>query len=261
MVPYLDLPPLQVGGHSFGVFGLLVWVGIITGYFVARWQARRVGLDSQIVSSLVAVCAFFGLLGSHWVFLFVYHPEVFRADPWSLIQIWQGMSSYGGMFTSALAGAIFVRWLRVPFLPYADVCVFTFFHVWFFGRLGCTTAHDHPGCPSQFWLAVKFPDTPRHDLGLYEWLLCFLWLPLVHWLGRKERIASSPPGTLLHIMLIAYAVPRFFLDFLRATDLPSCDVRYGGLTPAQYGCIVFVLIACRFFVRRNRSSSALNAAS
>lgn len=260
MVPYLDLPPLRIGQHEFGSFGLLVWTGIIVGWFIARWRARQVGLDPHVVSNLVAVCAFFGLLGSHWVYLFAYHPEVFRDNPWSLIQIWQGMSSYGGMFSATLAGAVYLRWHRVPFLPYADVCVFTFTHIWFFGRLGCTTVHDHPGCPSQFWLAVKFPDGPRHDLGFYEWLLCFLWIPLVHWLGRKRQIDDPPRGTLTHAMLIAYAVPRFFLDYLRATDLPGCDVRYGGLTPAQYGCIAFVLLAMRFFVK-SRKTTRHSAAS
>jgi prolipoprotein diacylglyceryltransferase len=31
-----------------------------------------------------------------------------------------------------------------------------------------------------------------------------------------------------------YGVVRFGLDFLRATDLPSADPRYFGLTPAQF---------------------------
>jgi phosphatidylglycerol:prolipoprotein diacylglycerol transferase len=255
MIPYLDLPPLRIGPYELGSFGLLVWTGIIVGWFVARWRARQVGLDPGITSSLVAVCAFFGLLGSHWVYLFAYHPEVFRHDPWSLIHIWQGMSSYGGMFSAGIAYAVFVRRWGIPFMPYAEVLTFAFTHGWFFGRLGCSTAHDHPGCPSKFWLAVKFPDGPRHDLGFYEWLLCFLWIPLVHWLGRQKRIDKSPPGTLIHTMLIAYGVPRFFLDFLRADDLPNCDLRYAGLTPAQYGCIAFWLIALRFFIRQRKRAA------
>ncbi len=50
-------------------------------------------------------------------------------------------------------------------------------------------------------------------------------------------------------MLVAYSVPRFFLDFLRAYDLAYRDVRYFGLTPAQYACIACTLIGLRFLLK------------
>ena len=39
-----------------------------------------------------------------------------------------------------------------------------------------------------------------------------------------------------------YTPARFFLDFLRNDDLSSADVRWGGLTPAQYGSIGIFLV-------------------
>ena len=35
---------------------------------------------------------------------------------------------------------------------------------------------------------------------------------------------------------------RFFLDLYRAKDLPNADLRYGYFTPAQWGCIVVLMI-------------------
>jgi phosphatidylglycerol:prolipoprotein diacylglycerol transferase len=37
-----------------------------------------------------------------------------------------------------------------------------------------------------------------------------------------------------------YAPVRFFLDFLRAAPLEGGDVRYAGLTPAQWSSIAMV---------------------
>lgn len=256
MVPYLDLPHLKLGSLVFHPFGLLVWTGIVVGFHIARRRARQVGLDAALISRLVIIAAASGLIGAHWVHLAAYHPEEFWANPWSAFRVWAGMSSYGGFFSAAAAVAFYVRWKKIPFLPYADVLVFAFTHGWFFGRMGCTIAHDHPGTPSQFWLAVKFPGGPRHDLGFYEFLLCFLWLPLVYWLGREKKIDHPPRGTLLHTMLVAYAVPRFFLDFLRASDLAYCDMRHVGLTPAQYGCIFFTIIGLRFLLKNRPPSAA-----
>ncbi len=36
------------------------------------------------------------------------------------------------------------------------------------------------------------------------------------------------------VLAIGYSSCRFFLDFLRASDLSFVDKRYLGLTPAQY---------------------------
>jgi phosphatidylglycerol:prolipoprotein diacylglycerol transferase len=41
---------------------------------------------------------------------------------------------------------------------------------------------------------------------------------------------------LLAVLALVYGTSRFFLDFLRATDVPYPDARYLGLTPAQYFC-------------------------
>ena len=96
---------------------------------------------------------------------------------------------------------------------------------WFFGRLGCTIAHDHPGQRTDFFLAVDFPDGPRHDLGFYEWLLTIAINVLLYF--WKGRLCS--PGMTVGIVCAFYGPARFLLDFLRIEDK-----RYWGLTPAQY---------------------------
>ncbi len=256
MVPYLDIPTLRLGPLSIQPFGLLVCIGIVVGYFCAKRRTIQVGLDPKVLRQLVRLCVVFGLFGAHLVHLIAYHPEELASSPWVIFKVWAGMSSYGGFLSAAAACAIYLRKSRIPFLPYADVMLFGLLPGWFFGRMGCSTAHDHPGCLSDFWLAVKFPNGPRHDLGLYEFLLCFLWIPMIHWLGRKKQIDDPPRGTILHAVLVAYSVPRFFLDFLRASDLAYRDVRYFGLTPAQYACLACTLIGLRFLLKTKTTRSA-----
>ena len=42
--------------------------------------------------------------------------------------------------------------------------------------------------------------------------------------------------------MLCYGVVRFFLDFYRAWDLPGADLRFFLLTPAQYGCLLFIAV-------------------
>jgi phosphatidylglycerol:prolipoprotein diacylglycerol transferase len=124
---------------------------------------------------------------------------------------------------------------------------------WVFGRLGCTLVHDHVGTPSTFLLAVRFPNGPRHDLGLYEFLYTLVVLvPAVVVLDRRQR----PPGTSVAVLALMYAPVRFLLDFLRQTDLPGADVRHHALTVAQYGTVVLAGIGLGLAVRIRRRTLA-----
>jgi phosphatidylglycerol:prolipoprotein diacylglycerol transferase len=71
-------------------------------------------------------------------------------------------------------------------------------------------------------------------------------------MSSKDAAADGPPrraGWYLGIVSIAYAVPRFALDFLRRE---SVDPRYAALTPAQWACITTVAIGVVVLVRSRR---------
>ena len=50
------------------------------------------------------------------------------------------------------------------------------------------------------------------------------------------------PGFFLGLFSATYAPIRFVMDFLRNTDLDQADVRWAGLTPAQYGMVVLTVV-------------------
>jgi phosphatidylglycerol:prolipoprotein diacylglycerol transferase len=249
VIPYIDIGPISLGPFTIQPFGLLVCIGIVVGSLLAARRARKVGLDPEVMRQSIRLAAIFGIFGSHVVHIVVYHPEQMADDPWSLLRFWEGMSSYGGFFSATIAVFVYLRRKGISFLPYFEAVLFGFFPAWMIARMGCATVHDHPGCLSDFCLAVQFPGGARHDLGLYEVFLSLFWIPLIYWMGRKNRVDDPPRGTILSVMAVAYSVPRFFLDFLRATDLPGHDVRYFGLTPAQYGCIVLTVAGLWFLAR------------
>jgi hypothetical protein len=165
-----------------------------------------------------------------------------------LLEFWNGMSSFGG-FAGALAGLTvgFARRSARVRLAVAEVLLQALVVGGVFGRLGCTLVHDHIGKPSDFWLAIRFPDGPRHDLGLYELLFTLLVLvPAVVLLNRRPRQAGATIATIA----LLYAPARFAADFLRNTDLASADPRYLGLTLAQYACIVSACVGLAFAAPR-----------
>jgi phosphatidylglycerol---prolipoprotein diacylglyceryl transferase len=65
---------------------------------------------------------------------------------------------------------------------------------------------------------------------------------------------NLPKGTLMGLLAVLYTVPRFFLDFLRASDLSFVDRRYAGLTPGQYTVIAIFGVGVWLIVRGRRTS-------
>jgi len=248
MIPYFALREIPIGGgHSIAGFGTLVALGIFAGAWYADRHARRMGVPEREVPGAILSAVVPGLVLAHLVALLQSGSS--NWSPRTLLEFWNGMSSFGGFAGALLGLTLYYGRTRRPWLPMADLLAQALVIGWVFGRLGCTLVHDHIGRPSEFLLAIRFSDGPRHDLGLYELLYTVLVLvPAVVVLNRRPR----PPGTSVAVLALLYAPARFLLDFLRHTDLPGADVRYLGLTMAQYGCLVLAGIGIALLTRIRR---------
>jgi phosphatidylglycerol:prolipoprotein diacylglycerol transferase len=223
----------------FGIsaFGLLVNTGTALGSWLAYRRARARGVDSGEILGAIVVGLVTGFALSHLVDIFINHPErLAREGLGVLLKTWDGMDSLGG-FAGAWIGAwLYLRGLKKSWFRHSDSVAESLVVAWVFGRLGCTLVHDHPGMRSDFFLAVKYPGGPRHDMGFEEFLFTLLvLLPLSLYFTRNH--AKLRPGTSTVVLPAAYSVGRFFLDFLRARDLPVVDDRYWGLTDSQWACL------------------------
>jgi phosphatidylglycerol:prolipoprotein diacylglycerol transferase len=241
MIPYFAGGPLFEGelpiiGHvAIHWFGLLVAIGVLLGDRIVVREGEKRGLDGQDLRFLNVRMVIGGFIMAHLVSVIFYFPERIKENPWVLVNIWSGLSSYGGFLGAAITYLYLSKKEKIPRLPYADVVALGLAVGWIFGRLGCTTAHDHPGRFTTFFLGVKYPEGTRHDLGFYELLFTLVMTAILFFHARKPR----PEGRLIGLFATMYAPVRFFLDFLRATDgVARPDERYAGLTPAQWACMV-----------------------
>jgi phosphatidylglycerol---prolipoprotein diacylglyceryl transferase len=233
VIPFFDFKPYYVGGLPIHLFGPLVVAGVLLGDRLAVREGARRGLDPQDVRFLNARIVIAGFVMAHWVSVVFYFPERIKENPWILLYVWNGLSSFGGFAGALLAFLYFTKREKIPRLPYADAVALGLSVGWIFGRLGCATAHDHPGRRSDFFLAVRYPEGSRHDLGFYELLFTIVLTVVLFRYARRPR----PAGRIVALAMLLYAPVRFLLDFLRATDYGRPDSRYAALTPAQWACL------------------------
>lgn len=239
MIPFYELPVLNLPfGQRIDAFGVISALGVGLGAWVAARQAKQYSPGpgkEEPLREMVPWAVIFGLYGGHFMHIFAYHPELLSwKDPLLVLRFWEGLSSMGGVLGGLLGIVLFFRRIKTPLGPYLDALALGVAPGWMVARIGCFLVHDHPGVRSDFILAVDFPvrdyGGPRHDLGLYDALvLGVISLVLFALKGRRPK-----EGRLMGVLAVLYTVSRFFLDFLRASDLGFVDRRYAGLTPAQY---------------------------
>jgi phosphatidylglycerol:prolipoprotein diacylglycerol transferase len=246
MIPYFNIDLSKILGLPIHLFGLLVAIGVILGDRIVVREAAKRGLDPQDVRYLNARMVIGGFIMAHLVSVIFYFPERIKENPLILVYFWSGLSSFGGFLGAFLTFLYLNRKAKIPRLAYADAVSLGLAVGWIFGRMGCTTAHDHPGRLTNFFLAVRYPEGTRHDLGFYELLFTLVLTLVLFRFARKPR----PAGHLIGLAALLYAPVRFGLDFLRATDFGRPDERYAGLTPAQWACIATFGLAIHLLRRK-----------
>ncbi|HVU50482.1 MAG TPA: prolipoprotein diacylglyceryl transferase family protein [Polyangia bacterium] len=252
MIPYFDghlfdIP--RVFGHGplpIHMFGVLVAIGVIVGDRIVVRRGVQRGIEAHDVKFLNARIVIVGFIMAHWVSVIFYFPERIKEDPKILFNFWAGLSSFGGFLGALLAFIYYTRREKIPALPYADAVALGLAVGWIFGRTGCFTAHDHPGLHTRFFLAVRYPDGPRHDLGLDELLFTIVMTAILFAYAKKPRV----PGRVIGLFATMYAPVRFGLDFLRARDVERPDERYFDLTPAQWACIATLGVGVWLLTRK-----------
>lgn len=232
VLPYVELPDIHLFGLTVHPFGIFAAIGVYTGAVLTVRGGRVYGPgDTKSLSEVFTWALLGGLLGAHLLHVLGYHQELLRTQgPLVLLKFWDGVSSMGGVL-GGMAGIAAYFWRRgLRIRPYWDALALGTAPGWTIARIGCAVVHDHPGVRSNAWFAVAFPDGPRLDMGLVDCVVLAVITLVLYLLARKRR----PEGTIMAVLAISYSVPRFFLDFFRATDLSFVDGRILGLTPAQW---------------------------
>lgn len=265
MIPYFEQPAIHIGPITIHAFGVIVGASVAVGLTLGARRFRQLGLDPALGDSFAWYVIVCGFVAAHLFAVLLYFPEKVAANPLVLLRVWEDISSFGGILGGMFGVWLFFR-IKAPSLElvdrwaYVDVAASVFPVSLAIGRLGCAVAHDHPGTITALPIAVslesdaarafianvygaagriaELPSAPAlaglgfHDLGWYEFLyLSIIVVPVTLVLGRKSRA----PGTFLFSFIALYMPVRFALDFLRVSD-----VRYAGLTPAQWAALVLL---------------------
>ncbi len=286
-LPYFHLGSIDVG-LPIQSFGMIVAAGVLIGAALLRRYAEWHGVDDEHIRGLTGWITVTGFIGAHLFDVIAYQWHDLEQNPILIVELWKGISSYGGFLGGAAGFAFYVWWKRLPARLMADIAIVGLLPAFSIGRIGCTVVSDHIGAAvdASKWYAALAMDYPRNlnmeavqnlvashpgtgpmtawNLGLIEFLYLVpvnalvLWLAFrgpspKEWEEGKKTAHRLPTGLIPVLAGLFYAPVRFFLEFLRPDET---DPRYLGMTFAQWVSIVAFAAAAYVALRVLRTGKA-----
>jgi phosphatidylglycerol:prolipoprotein diacylglycerol transferase len=244
---------LQVGKLSIRWYGICTALGLLAGYFLQLYRAKRYSFTKDMVADLTFFCMLAGVFGARLAYVLRFWQQEFAGgNPLRIFMVWEGgLVFQGGFIAAALVGMALVKlrkWnlantadLMAPALPLAHAI----------GRIGCLINGCCFGCLYEGPLAVHYPADGNSVLYIQQQqgllppeatqcggtfpvagleALCNVLLCLLLLFLEKKKILEGR-RFLLYVLL--YSVIRFVLEFARGDYLS----RPFGLTNAQVTCL------------------------
>jgi phosphatidylglycerol---prolipoprotein diacylglyceryl transferase len=209
----------KIGPLSIHTYGFFLAIGMLTGIFMARSEARRYQLDPDKIMDLCFYIVIAAIVGSRLFYVLTY-PDLYIAEPMEIIKIWNGgLVFYGGFIGAAIVVIIYLRVHRLPLGKSSDIAAVAMPLGHFFGRIGCFFAGCCYGKVCQMPWAVTFrnPDSlaplniPLHPTQLYESAANLM----VYFIMLALRPYKRFDGQLFLIYIILYGVNRSIIEIFR----------------------------------------------
>ncbi len=252
---------VSIGPLAVYWYGVMYAVGLAATFVVVEREARRRGLDTDLLVNGLIVIAVAALIGGR-----LYHVidqwDRYRDDLLAIVlPPYTGLGVYGGFVTGILAGIAYARWKHQPIARWADVAApgilvmqavarwGNFFNQELYGpptnlpwgiAIACANRTPTWACPP---LGTTPVDAHFQPLFLYESLSGALGAIVLLLLARRAR--SLRPGDLLLLSFVWYGTTRFLLESLRANNWTFFGIPVASIISAAVVIAVLAILAWR----------------
>lgn len=159
-LPMLAQPTgLDSRGIPIRGFGVMVLCGIVAGNALAVWQAKRMGVDPELIFSLAIWLFVAGFGGARLFYVVQYWKEYAAEDRlMDMLNVTQGgIVVYGAVIGASVALVLFSLRHRISVRALADLIAPAIVLGYGFGRLGCFMNGCCYGAVCELPWAVTFP--------------------------------------------------------------------------------------------------------
>lgn len=239
----IEISKLGKGINIFGVeiayYGILIAIGMLTGYLLVEWQAKRTGQDPETYLDFALYAIIFSIIGARLYYV-LFSFDQFKDNFLDILNFrGGGLAIYGGIIGGFLTGIVFAKVKKIPFTLLFDTSCVGLLLGQIIGRWGNFVNREAFGGFSDglFAMQIKKSEVQAsnitndilnhvvivdgtqyiqvHPTFLYEslWNIAILIFILLYTKHKKFN------GELMLLYLLGYGVGRTWIEALRTDQL------------------------------------------
>jgi phosphatidylglycerol:prolipoprotein diacylglycerol transferase len=230
----------------------MLFLAVVISLNAFLYQARKMGYDKDILTDLVLIILFSGIIGARLLYILL-NLDFYINNPKEIFMLQHGgLAILGGIVAGILSMFLFCRRKKLPFAQVADLISPYVALAHSIGRIGCFLngcCYGLPATAPMAGLPCKFGIYfPVHRLTLIPTQLIDSFLLFILFIVLKvKQKRPHKPGAVFVSYILYYSVLRFFVEFIRADSLKL----FLGLTIFQYFCIVLFIISLLLWKRKS----------
>ena len=230
---------ISIGDFSIKYYGMIIAFGMVCGYLVASYQAKRTGQNSELYLDLTLWDIVFAVIGAR-IYYVIFSWEDYKDN---IIQIFNirggGLAIYGGVIAGVITTFVFAKVKKQSFWKLVDTACAGLLIGQVIGRWGNFFNREAFGDYTDNFLAMQIRESDVytgyitdnianniavvdgiryiqvHPTFLYEslWNLCLLIIILLYTKHKKFD------GELFAIYVFGYGLGRVWIEGLRTDQL------------------------------------------
>lgn len=230
---------VSVGGFSIAYYGMIIALGMVAGFFMASWQAKRLGQDKEMILDLALWDIIFAIIGARMYYV-LFSWDYYSKNPTEILNIrGGGMAIYGGVIAGVITTFVFAKIRKTSFWELADIACGGLLVGQIFGRWGNFFNREAFGgyTDSLFAMQINRSQVRAGDLNsdilkhlvdldgisyiqvhptfLYESLWNIVVLLIILWYTKRRAFK----GQLFLFYLLGYGLGRTWIEGLRVDQL------------------------------------------
>ena len=257
---------ISIGGFSIAYYGIIIAIGMIAGFYMASWQAKRLNQNSEVILDLALWDIFFAVIGARLYYV-IFSWDYYCEHPIEILNIrGGGMAIYGGVIAGVLTTFVFAKVKKLSFGELTDAACCGLLVGQIFGRWGNFFNREVFGGYTDNLFAMQLKQSQVrsgdvstellkhlididgvkyiqvHPTFLYESLWNLLVLAVILLCTQKRKF----PGQLFLIYLLGYGLGRFWIEGFRVdqlklfgTDIAVSQLLSGVLVVGSGGILLY----------------------
>jgi len=264
----------SIGPLSVYYYGIIMAASLTIGVLIAVLITKKFypTLNSDIIYDIAPHLIIGAIIGARVYYCLLSFPY-FANNPLEIVQLWHGgLSIHGAIIGGLIAGAIYAKRHKLPFLKLCDIFTYGLVIGQSLGRWGNFFNSEAFGSPTENFLKLYIPIYKRpleymqynyfHPTFLYESILDVCIFLILYFVIRKlvqkinqnvierqetplenkeptEAISSANDGIIFFSYLIMYSIVRIAIEQIRIDSI----LNLYGVPVAQIVSILIIIIS------------------